>query len=93
MGIKNCVATCGKKISQYQINMLTRLSSHIIFCFDKDVTIDELNDIADKFLDCIQISAIVDTDNLLEEKESPTDSPNKFKQLITKYTQVIKNGK
>lgn len=93
MGIKNCVATCGKKISQYQINMLTRLSSHIIFCFDKDVTIDELNDIADKFLDCIQISAIVDTDNLLEEKESPTDNPDKFKQLIAKYTQVIKNGK
>ena len=93
MGIKNCVATCGKKISQYQINMLTRLSSHIIFCFDKDVTIDELNDIADKFLDCIQISVIVDTENLLEEKESPTDNPDKFKQLIAKCTQVIKNGK
>ena len=73
--------------------MLTRLSSHIIFCFDKDVTLDELNYIADKFLDCIQISAIVDADNLLEEKESPTDNPNKFKKLITQYTKIIKNGK
>ena len=48
MGIKNCVATCGKKITQYQIDMLTRLCSCIVFGFDKDVKREELSSIADK---------------------------------------------
>lgn len=92
MGIKNCVATGGKKISQYQINMLTRLCSHIILCFDKDVQIEELRTIADKFIDCIKVSAIIDSVNILGEKESPTDNPDKFEKL-SKYLQTIKNGR
>lgn len=93
MGIKNCVATCGKKISQYQIDMLTRISSHIIFCFDKDVQNDELNEIAEKFIDCIKISAIIDYDNILQEKESPTDNPWKFKKLNENYCKIIRAGR
>lgn len=93
MGIKNCVATCGKKITQYQIDMLTRLCSHIVFCFDKDVQNDELNDIADKFIDCIEISAIVDSENILDSKESPTDDPQKFKKLNENCRKIIKIGR
>ena len=92
MGIKNCVATCGKKVSQYQINMLTRLCAKIVFCFDKDVSVDELNGLANKFIDCIQISALVDTDNILDEKESPTDNPKKFKQLLENNCQILRIG-
>ena len=58
MGIYNCVATGGKKVSQHQIDMLSRLCVDIIFCFDKDVEQTEL-----------------------EEKESPSDNPDKFVEL------------
>ena len=35
MGIYNCIATGGKKVSQVQIDMLSRLCADIVFCFDK----------------------------------------------------------
>ena len=93
MGIKNCVATCGKKITQYQIDMLTRLCSCIVFCFDKDVKREELSSIADKFLDWIEIKAIIDKEGVLSEKESPTDNPQKFRKLLDSSCEVIRQGR
>lgn len=90
MGIKNCVATCSKKISQQQIDMLTRLCSYVIFCFDKDVTIEEIKTIAEKFINPIRISAIIDNKNVLLDKESPTDDPEKFVFLQKNCCQIIK---
>lgn len=81
MGICNAVATGGKKVSSQQINMLTRLCADIIFCFDKDVEQTELKELADRFIDSVNIYAIIDKNNILEEKESPSDNPNKFVEL------------
>ena len=77
----------------WQIDMLTRLCSHIVFCFDKDVQNDELNDIADKFIDCIEIGAIVDSENILDSKESPTDDSQKFKKLNENCRKIIRTGR
>lgn len=76
------VATGGSKISKYQINMLTRLGVQIIFAYDKDIDEDELNDIAEQFVEGVPIYAIIDKDGLLGEKESPSDDVNKWSHLI-----------
>lgn len=81
MGIYNCVATGGKKVSQYQIDMLSRLCVDIILCFDKDVEQTELEELADRFIESVNIYAIIDKNNILEEKESPSDNPDKFVEL------------
>ena len=90
MGFHNVVSTGGKQISQYQIDMLSRLCADIIICFDKDVTEQELQDIADRFVDGVKVYALIDKDNILNEKESPSDDPTKFKKLIDNNKYLIK---
>ena len=89
-GFYECVATGGKKISRCQIDKLTRLCVPIIFAFDKDVGEKELEDIANKFVTGTEIYAIIDTDNILNEKESPMDNIDKFKKLIKNNLYKIK---
>ncbi len=81
-GYKNCVATGGKKISQYQIDLLVRLGSEIVICYDKDVQKEEIEDISQMFPDGIPIYYMFDEDNVLNEKESPSDSPEKWNYMI-----------
>ena len=76
------VATGGSKITKHQINMLTRLGVQIIFAYDKDIEEDELNDIAEQFVDGVPVYAIVDRDGILNEKESPSDDAIKWSHLI-----------
>lgn len=90
MGFHNVVSTGGKQISQYQINMLSRLCADIIICFDKDVTEQELQDIADRFVDGVKVYALIDKNNILNEKESPSDNIDKFMYLIEHNKYLIK---
>lgn len=83
-GYFECVATGGKKISQSQIDKLTRLCVPIIFVFDKDVKKEELDSIASRFIDEVEIYALIDEDNILSEKQSPTDCIEKFETLLEK---------
>lgn len=76
------VATGGSKISKYQINMLTRLGVQIIFAYDKDIEEEQLNEIAAQFTDGIPVYAIIDRDDMLNEKESPSDNVDKWQHLI-----------
>ena len=84
------VSTGGTKISKTQIEMLTRLNVKIVFCYDKDVSEEELKNISDGFMDGIQIYAIIDKDDILDEKESPSDNPLKWKQLVKNNIYKIK---
>lgn len=84
------VATGGSKISKYQINMLTRLGVQIIFAYDKDVSKEQIDNIASQFVDGVPIYAIIDKDNILDEKESPSDNPTKWKYLIKNNIYKIK---
>ena len=90
MGFKNSVSTGGKKISKTQIIYLSRLCVDIIFCFDKDVTKEEITNIANRFDDSAVIYAIIDDQNILDKKESPTDNSNKFKILLENNLYRIK---
>lgn len=69
-------------MSQYQIDMLVRLGVDIIFCFDKDVTKKELETLAERFPDGVPLYYMFDEDNILQEKESPTDNPTNWKHLV-----------
>lgn len=80
-GDRNAGATGGKELSQQQIELLTRLGVDIVFVQDKDVKQEEIEELASHFVDQIPIYYIYDNDNILDEKESPTDNPEKWKYL------------
>ena len=89
-GYFESVATGGSKISKNQIDKLTRLCVPIIFVFDKDITKEELDDIASRFIDGTEVYALIDTIGILNEKESPTDDISKFEQLLEKCMYKLK---
>ena len=89
-GYFEAVATGGSKISKSQIDKLTRLCVPIIFVFDKDITKEELDDIASRFIDGTEVYALIDTIGILNEKESPTDDISKFGQLLEKCMYRLK---
>lgn len=90
MGYRNVVSTCGKTISKTQVDLITRTSCSPIFAFDKDVSEDELKSIADMFMDGISVYAIIDKDEILDEKESPSDNPDKWIKLVKNNIYQIK---
>lgn len=89
-GYKNVVSTGGSKISSIQIQKLTRLCKTIIFCYDKDITLEALQDITSRFIDGMEIYALIDSKDILSEKESPTDNPVKFEELLNQHKQQLK---
>lgn len=90
MGYRNAVATCGKKITKTQVELITRTGCIPIFAYDADVQEDELLYISKMFLDGVPVYAIIDKGNILCEKESPSDNPEKWMQLITNNIYQIK---
>ena len=90
MGYKNSAGTGGKKISQCQIDKLTRLCVDLIFLLDKDVTKEEIQKITDRFIDGVNIYAVIDDKNILDDKESPTDDPKKFNLLLNQCLKKLK---
>ena len=89
-GTRNIVATGGKEFSKTQIEMLTRLGVQIVLCLDKDVSKSEIEELSNKFADGIPIYYIYDEDNILSEKEAPTDNPKKWDYLIKNNIYRIK---
>lgn len=81
-GYQNCVASGGKELSQHQIDMLVRLGTNIVIAFDKDVQKDELECIAERFPEGVPVYCIYDKNSILEQKESPSDNPIKWNQLV-----------
>ena len=79
---RNSGGTGGKELSQCQIDMLVRLGVDIILCFDKDVTKEELETLADRFPDGVPLFYMFDEDNILEEHESPSDNPTKWQYMV-----------
>ena len=90
MEYRNVVATGGKTISKHQVELIARTGCSPVFAFDKDVSEEELQSIADMFADGIKIYAIIDTCNILGEKESPSDNSDKWIELATNHIYQIK---
>lgn len=85
MNIKNAVSVGSHALTPQQIRHLKFDVDEIIIAFDKDVTREELIKECQKIkeiLPKVNIYIIWDYDNLLDEKDSPTDKGIKvFKQL------------
>lgn len=81
-GYRNGGGTGGKELSQYQIDMLVRLGVMIVLCFDKDVTKEELEMLADRFPDGVPLFYMFDEDKILNEHESPSDNPTKWQYMV-----------
>lgn len=90
MDIRNVVSTSGSKISKYQVELIIRTGCTPIFAYDKDVNEEELKDIANMFMDGISVYAIIDEENILNEKESPSDDAEKWKHLVNNNVYKIK---
>lgn len=90
MDYRNSVSTGGKTISKHQVELITRTGCTPVFAFDADVQEEELKSIADMFMDGISVYAIIDKDNILDEKQSPSDDPDKWTQLISNNIYQLK---
>ena len=81
MGFRNSVAIGSKTVSRTQIELITRTGCTPVFCFDADVDIEELKHIANEFIEGVDVYALIDEDGILDEKESPTDNPEKWEHM------------
>ena len=62
----------------------------IVLCLDKDVEKTEIEELANRFVDGIPIYYIYDEDCILEDKEAPTDNPEKWTYLVENNIYKIK---
>ena len=90
IGVRNVVSTGGKTISKTQVELITRTGCTPILALDKDVDEEELLNIASMFMNCITVYAIIDKDNILNEKESPSDNSEKWFHLVKNNIYNIK---
>ena len=90
-GIYNSVAIGGHQISNVQKTKLVNLGVPIVIAFDKDVEEEDLFNELHKFDDAfVDIFYLYDYDNILNEKQSPTDDFEKFNKLYEKKYIYIK---
>lgn len=100
------VALQGHSISDEQVRIIIGLDvREIIIAMDKDVELEEVWNMCEKFYGIRKVSYIWDKHNLLGEKDSPADSDNKIynflfqfrivydETLHKKYMKVINNKK
>ena len=96
MGIKNAVSVGSHTLTKQQILHLKYDADEIIIAFDKDVTREELIKECRKIkevLPNIRIYIIWDYDNLLDEKDSPTDKGIEIFKQLYKTKRIYKEVK
>lgn len=80
-----CVSLQGKTMSNEQARILIGLDSEIVLALDKDVDINEVRHMAEKFYHIRPVSYVYDKWDLLDEKDSPTDKGDKIYQFLFKH--------
>lgn len=80
-----CVSLQGKTMSDEQARILIGLDAEIVLALDKDVDINEVRHICEKFYRIRPVSYIYDKWGLLDKKDSPADKGNKIYQFLFKH--------
>lgn len=80
-----CVSLQGKSMSEEQARILIGLNTEVVIALDKDVDINEVRFICEKFYHIRPVSYIYDKWNLLGAKDSPADANNKIYQFLFKH--------
>lgn len=81
-GIRNCVALGGKSISKTQAELIIRTGCTPIISLDKGISLEEIKSVASIFPENIPVYYMFDTDDIMENKQSPSDNVEQFKYLI-----------
>lgn len=79
------VSLSGKTVSDEQVRILLGLNVEIVIGLDKDVDINEVRHIAEKFYHIRPVSYIYDKWDLLKDKDAPMDAKNKIYQFLFKH--------
>ena len=82
LGDSTIVALSGKSMSDEQVRILMGLNVEIVIGLDKDVDINEVRHICNKFANIRKVSYIWDFMGILGEKDSPMDARNKDYQFL-----------
>ena len=82
LGDSTVVALSGKSISDEQVNILIGLNVEIVIGLDKDVDINEIRFICEKFKNIRKVSYIYDFMEMLNKKDAPMDARNKDYQFL-----------
>jgi DNA primase len=85
LGDGTVVALSGKSMSDEQVRILMGLNVEIVIGLDKDVDINEVRHIAEKFYNIRPVSYIYDKWDLLKDKDAPMDAKNKIYQFLFKH--------
>ena len=83
-GYRNSGGTGGKELSQCPIDLLVRLGVDIVVCLDKGVSKQEMEELADRFPDGVPLFYMFDEDDILEDKDSPSDRPTNWQRMVEK---------
>ena len=79
------VAISGKVLSDEQVRILIGLNVNIVFAMDKDVNINEVRFMCEKFKYIRNISYLYDKWDLLGKKDSPCDAGDKVYRYLFKH--------
>ena len=82
LGDGTVVALSGKSISDEQVRILMGLNVEIIIGLDKDVDINEVRHLCEKFKNVRKVSYIYDFMDILGNKDAPMDASNKDYQFL-----------
>lgn len=81
----NGVALSGHTMSDEQARILIGLNVEIVIALDKDIPIEEVRAMCEKFYRIRNVSYVYDNRNLLEDKQSPADASNKIHSFLIKF--------
>ena len=88
-GDSTWVAISGHSLSSEQVRIISGLDiDEIVIALDKDVPIEEIRAMCEKFYHVRKVSYIWDKWDLLKGKDSPADAPNKIYDFLFKYRVV-----
>lgn len=88
-GYRNCIAVGGHSISSQQQELIVQSgAATAIIAFDKDVDEETVRKESSKLSLYQNVEYILDFDNILDEKESPMDNPNKWIDLYEKNRKI-----
>jgi DNA primase len=83
LGDRTIVALSGKSISDEQVRILMGLNVEIIIGLDKDVDVNEIRHMCEKFKNVRKVSYIYDFMGILNDKDAPMDARDKdYKFLL-----------
>lgn len=82
LGDGTVVALSGKSISDEQVRILIGLNVEIVIGLDKDVDVNEVRHMCEKFKNIRKVSYIHDFIGILEDKDAPMDASNKDYQFL-----------